>query len=281
MVASDNITLFIHTQATISIAVIGETNIQTLLYHELLQALNVSRSSIVIDIRTVGLCIDDVGVSTQRIEHRLSDVPACTVGAVQTNLHALEGVDAQADQVAHVAVTACHIVHGAADMLTVGKGQFRPVLVKHMKLAVDVVLHQQQGLLRHFLTVAVDQLDTVVIIGVVAGRDHDAAIKVIHASDVSHTGRSSDMQQVSVCSGGGQSCHQTILEHIGAAAGVLTDNDTGRLVVAVALAHCVIIPAKEAANLVGVVSGQRDSRLTTEAVSSKILSHYSFSSSKE
>ena len=75
MVASDHITLFIHTQATISIAVIGKTNIQTLLYHELLQALNVSRSSIVIDIRTVGLCIDDVGVSTQRIEHRLSDVP--------------------------------------------------------------------------------------------------------------------------------------------------------------------------------------------------------------
>ena len=30
-----------------------------------------------------------------------------------------------------------------------------------------------------------DRLDTVVIIGVVAGGDHDAAIKVIHASDVS------------------------------------------------------------------------------------------------
>ena len=75
MVASDDIALFIHTQATISIAIIGKTDVQPLLYHELLQALNVSRSSIVIDIRTVGLCIDDVGVSTQRIEHRLSDVP--------------------------------------------------------------------------------------------------------------------------------------------------------------------------------------------------------------
>ena len=75
VVASDDITLLVHAQATVSITVIGETNVQALLHHELLQALNVSRSSIVIDIRTVGLCIDDVGVSTQRIEHRLSDVP--------------------------------------------------------------------------------------------------------------------------------------------------------------------------------------------------------------
>ena len=36
VVASDDITLFIHTQATISIAVIGKTDVQPLLYHELL-----------------------------------------------------------------------------------------------------------------------------------------------------------------------------------------------------------------------------------------------------
>ena len=74
-----------------------------------------------------------------------------------------------------------------------------------MELAVDVVLHQQQGLLGHLLTVAVDQLDTVIIVRVVAGGDHDTTIKVIHASNVSHGRRSSNVQQVSVCSGGGQS----------------------------------------------------------------------------
>ena len=36
MVASDDITLFIHTQATISIAVIGKTDVQALFNHELL-----------------------------------------------------------------------------------------------------------------------------------------------------------------------------------------------------------------------------------------------------
>ena len=273
VVTGDDIALLVHTQAAVSIAIKGKADIQTVLYHELLQALDVSRASIIVDIQAVRLVVDDIGIRTQSVKNRLSDIPACTVGAVQTNLHALEGVDAQADQVAHVAVTACHIVHRAANMLTVGEGQFRPVLVEHMELSVDVVLHQQQGLLGHLLTIAVDQLDTVIIVRVVAGRDHDAAIKVIHASDVSHTGRSSDMQQVSVCSGGGQSCDQTVFEHIGAAAGVFADYNACRLVVAIALAEHIVIPAQKATNLVGMVGSQINTSFTTEAIGPKILSH--------
>ena len=273
MVTGDHIALFVHAEAAVCIAVIGKAHIQTLFHHKLLQALDVGGACVQVDVQAVGLVIDDIGVCTQRIEHALGNVPAGTVGAVQTHLDALEGVDAQADQVSHVAVAACHIVHGAADVLPVGKGQLRPVLVKYMEFAVDVVLHQQQGLLGHLLTVAIDQLDTVIIVRVVAGRDHDAAIKVIHASDVSHTGRSSDMQQVSVCSGGGQSCDQTVLEHIGAAAGVFADYNACRLVVAIALAEHIVIPAQKATNLVGMVGSQINTSFTTEAIGPKILSH--------
>ena len=139
MVASDDIALFIHTQATVSIAVIGKTDVQPLLYHELLQALDVGGTCIVVDIQSVGLCIDDVGVSTQRIEHRFCNVPGTTVGAVQTNLDTLERVDSEADQVAHVAVTTRNIVHSAANMLTMSKGQFWPVLIEHMELSINVI----------------------------------------------------------------------------------------------------------------------------------------------
>jgi len=281
VVTSDDITLFIHAQATVCIAIERKADIQTVLYHELLQPLNMSRASVVVDVQAVRLVVDDIGIRTQSVKHTLSDIPAGAVGAIQTNLDTLEGIDAQRDQIAHVAVAACHIVHSASDVLAVSKGQLRPILVEHVELAVDVVLHQQQGFLGHLLTVAVDQLDTVIIVRVVAGRDHDAAIKVIHASDVSHTGRSSDMQQVSVCSGGGQSCDQTVLEHIGAAAGVFADYNACRLVVAIALAEHIVIPAQKATNLVGMVGSQINTSFTTEAIGSKILSHYSFSSSKE
>lgn len=58
-----------------------------------------------------------------------------------------------------------------------------------------------------------------------AGRDHNATVKVIHAGDVSHRRGGSDMEQVGICTGSGQICDQTILEHIRAAAGVLANDD--------------------------------------------------------
>lgn len=109
-----------------------------------------------------------------------------------------------------------------------------------------------------------------------AGRDHDATIKIIHPGDISHRRRGGDVQQVGICAGGSQTCNQTILEHIRAAAGVLADYNACRLVVAVALAQGVVIPAQKTTNLVSVVGGQRDPSFATEAIGSKILSHYSF-----
>ena len=67
------------------------------------------------DLRDILLVVDNVGICAQRIENALCNIPARTVGAVQTDLDTLKGVDAQRDQVAHIAVTTCHIVHGAAD----------------------------------------------------------------------------------------------------------------------------------------------------------------------
>ena len=115
-----------------------------------------------------------------------------------------------------------------------------------------------------------------------AGRDHDAAIKIIHPGDVGHAGRSSDVKQVSVCAGGSQASDQAVLEHIRAAASILADYNACRLVVTVTLTQSVIIPAQKTTNLVGVVGGQSDSSFATEAIGSKVLSHYVIvSSSKE
>ena len=271
MVTGDDIPLLIHAQAAVSVAIEGKTDIQTVLHYELLQALNVGRTSIVIDIRAVRLVVDNISISSQSIEHRLCNVLAGAIGAVQANLDTLEGIDAQRDQITHITVAACHIVHSAADVLAVREGKLRPVLIKDIELAVDVVLHQQQSFLGHFLAVAVDQLDAVIVVGIMAGRDHDAAIEVIHTGDVGHRRRGSDVQQVGVCARSSQTGHQTILEHIRATAGILANDDAGRLIVAIALAQCIVVPAEEATHLVGMVNGQINTSFTTEAINSKIF----------
>ena len=210
-------------------------------------------ASIVVDIQTVRLVIDNVGICTQSIENTLSDIPAGTIGTVQADLDTFEGVDTQRDQIAHITVTACHIVHGAADVLTVRKRQLRPVLIEHMELSVDIILHQQQGLLWHLLAVAVDQLDAVIIVGIVTGGNHDATVEVIHARNVSHRRCGGDVEQISICTGSRQASHQTIFKHIGAAAGILTNDDTSRIGVTIALTQRIIIPAQKTTYFVGMV----------------------------
>ena len=282
MVAGDNITLLVYAQAAISIAVIGKTDVQPFLYHELLQALDVGGTGIVVDVQAIRLIVDDIGVCPQRIKHALGNVPAGTVGAVQTDLDTLEGVDAQGDQVTHVAVTAGHIVYSASDMFPVSERQLRPVLIEYMELSVNIILHQQQGFFRHLFAVAVDQFNAIVVVRIMAGRDHDAAVEVIHAGDVSHRRRSGDVEQISVRAGSGQTSHQAVLEHIRTAAGILADDNTGRIRIAVAFPEHVVVPAQETAYLIGMICSQSDSGFATEAICTKVFSHFRYvSSSKE
>ena len=273
MVTGDDIALFIHAEAAVGIAVIGKADVKVILDNELLQPLNVGGAGVEVDVQAVGLIVDDIGVGAQCVKDALGNVPAGAVGAVQTDLDAAEGVDAQADQVPHIAVAACHIVHSAAHMVAAGKGQLRPVLIENVQLAVEVILDQQQRFLVHLLAVAVNELDTVVIVGVVAGRDHDAAVEIVHAGDVGNARGGGDMQQVGIGAAGGQARDKAILKHVGAAAGILADDDARGSRLAVALAQHAVVPAQKTADLVGVIGGQRDAGLPTEAVSAKIFSH--------
>ena len=141
VVAGDDIALLIHTQATVGIAIVCKTNIQTFLHNELLQTLNVGRTGIVVDIQAIGLVVDDISICAQCIKDRFCNVPAGAVGTIQTNLDTFERVNAQRNQVAHVTVTTRHIVHGTADVLTMSKRQLWPVLIKDMEFAVDVIFY--------------------------------------------------------------------------------------------------------------------------------------------
>ena len=53
MVVGDGITLFVHAKAAVSVAIESPTNIQTVLYHELLQALDMRRASVVVDVQAI------------------------------------------------------------------------------------------------------------------------------------------------------------------------------------------------------------------------------------
>lgn len=61
------------------------------------------------------------------------------------------------------------------------------------------------------------------------------------------------MEQISICTGSRQASHQTIFKHIGASAGILADDDTGRVGITIALTESIVIPAQESTYFVGMV----------------------------
>lgn len=68
MIVSDDIALLIYAQAAVSITIVSETNIQTLLDNKPLQALNVGGACIVVD--DIGICARSSQTSNQAIlEH--------------------------------------------------------------------------------------------------------------------------------------------------------------------------------------------------------------------
>ena len=213
-----------------------------------------------VDIIAVGAVVHDIGLGAQRVEHALGDAPSSAVRAVETYLDALEAVLAHGDQVADVTVTTLDIVNGSADILALSD--------RDIDLAVNVFFDLQQGLFLHLLTVAVEHLDTVVIERIVRGGDHDTAVEVVDAGDVSDRRGGGDVHDVSVSA----ACHQTgaqrVLEHIRRTSGVLTDQHLCFF----ALIRAVV-PAEETTDLDGVIEGQILVCFTAEAVCTEIFTH--------
>ena len=223
-----------------------------------LELLDVGGAAALIDVDAVGFIIDDMRLGPQSLKDILGDHPSAAVGAVQGHLHVLVGVGGQADEVADVAVPAGGVVDDPADVCAGGIGQ--------VFLAVEIGLDLVNDLLLHLFAVAVDELDAVVMEGVVAGRDHDAAVKLVHLGDVRHAGRGGDVHQAGVRTGGRDAGSQGALKHIAGPAGVFSDHDLALVVPAV-------VPAQEAAHLKRVVHGEGHVGLAAKTVRTKIFRH--------
>ena len=273
VVAGDHIAFFIHTQAPVGIAVIGKAHIQTVIQHKPAKDIDMGGTGIGVDVVTVGIGIDDIGFGAQRVKNRFCHIPAGTVGAVQTHLHTLERVHTQRDQITDVAVTAGDIVHRPSDLIPLGQGKFLPGLSEGFHRPVEIGFDQSNDALIHLLTEGIDQLDAIVVIRIVAGGDHDTAVKAVGPRHISNGGGGGDVQQIGIRSGSHQTADQRVFKHIAGAAGILTDDDPGRTVSTAAALQLGVVPAEETADFERMVGSQCDVGFSSEAVSSKIFSH--------
>ena len=258
LVAVDHTAALIHGQAAVGIAVVGKAHVQALLHHVALQALHMRGAAVHIDVKAIGRGVDHAHVSTQRVEHRLGHRGCRAVGAVETDLDALQRKVRACDERGNVAVAALHVVHRGANV--VARSQ------RHLALAINIVLDELQHVLVHLKAVAVDELNAVIAKRVVARTDHDAAIEAALHGLMRYTRRGDHVQHIGVRTARDQATHQRRLEHITRATRVLTHDDA-RL----ALAVGAVIPAHKTANLISVLYRQPNVSLTAKAVGAKVL----------
>ena len=261
LVAVDDRAVFVHGQAAVSVAIEGKAHVQPVETDILLQVFDMRRAAVAVDVRAVGLIADDIRIRTERVKDVLRHHPRAAVGAVKADLHALVRVRGQTDEITDIAVAAGGIVLRAADVRARGK--------RDLQIAVEIVLDLVNDALLHLLTGAVEQLDAVVRIGIVARADHDAAVKIVRTDDIGHARRRRHVHEIGICAGGRQAGRERIFKHIAGSAGIFADHDR-------ALVLPAVIPAEKPADPVGVLHRQAHIGLTAEAVSAEIFGHGCF-----
>ena len=277
MVTVADVPLLVHGQAAVRVSVKGEADIQLVLKHILLQLFDVGGAAVDVDVQAVRVVGDHIGIGAEGVKDALGHHPGAAVGAVQADTLALVGAGREGDQVAEIAVPAGGIVDGLADVGALGIGKLLVAVeigadvgalgIRKLLIAVQIGLNAVQKALFHLVAVGIDELDSVVIIGVVAGGNHDTAVKVVRSRDVGDARRAGDVQQIGVRSRGSESGTQCGLKHVAGAARVLADHDLGLMVLSV-------VPAEIPADLEGVINGQVLVGLAAKSVRSEILPHF-------
>ena len=274
VVAGDHIALLVYAETAVCIAVIGKTNVHSVLHHVFLQSPDMGRTGIVVDVGAIRLGVDHVGFGAESVKNSLGNVPGASVGTVQRHLHAAEGIDTQRDQITYVTVSSGNIVYCTADFFLLCKRNLLPFLPEDFQISIQIGFHKGNGLLVHLLPVSIDQLDSIVEIWIMACGDHNTAVKFIHSCHISHGRCGRDMEKICICTGSHQSANQCILEHIAGTAGILSYYDTCRSVVTVPAFQFSVIPAKKTAYFICMICCQVFICLSAEAICTKIFSHF-------
>ena len=108
------------------------------------------------------------------------------------------------------------------------------------------------------------------------GGDHDSAVKIIGSCHIGNGWGCGYMKQVCICPGSYQTTYQCVFKHIAGSPGIFSDDDPCRCIIPVSAFLFSVVPAQESADFVCVVCSQVFIGFSTEAIRSKIFTHFSF-----
>ena len=162
-------------------------------------------------------------------------------------------------RIANIRIPSYRIIPAHTNLVMQCKQQFS-------HLTVYLFLQCSFHLCRNLVSVSIHDLDSIVIIWIVTGRNHNATVEIFCTDYICHTWRGGNMQQECICSGCRNTSNQRILKHVAAATRVLSDNDPSPVIL-------VVIPAQITSNFICMIRGQYFVCLTAKNVCYEIFSH--------
>ena len=165
LVAIDHVPFLVDRHHPIGVAVEGDAHVGAPRQHLAGQRLGVGRAVTVVDVGAVGLRPDDLDPRAGRRQSPRGQLVAGSVGAVDDDRQAGERDITAGDQMGEITLGTVDHGHGASGLAVVGH---RPRML--LVAGLDLVLHH----IRELVAVGPEELDAVVLRGVVAGRDHGA-----------------------------------------------------------------------------------------------------------
>lgn len=187
-------TVLIHGNTPIRISVKRKSAIQILLPDKSLQILDMCRSTSHIDVGTVRLIANHICFGAKRIKHTLCNIKCTSIGTIQPHAHPIVRSGSHRNQITDVTVPSDRIIPRHTNLVTQCKRQFS-------HLTIYVFLQCSFHLCRNLVSISIHDLDPIVIIWIVTGRNHNATVEIFCTDYICHTWCSGNMQQECICSG--------------------------------------------------------------------------------
>ena len=219
LVAVDQMTVLVGDDDAIGVAVERDADIRAHLANFSAQRVGRRRAAVVVDVETVRFDTDRDHVGAEFPQRLGRHAIGGAVGAIDDDAQAVEREIARHGALGEFDVTVVHAVDalGAAEL-----GAFRQALGQ---FGVDHRLDLVFDLVGKLVAVGAEQLDAVIVIGVVRGRDHDAEIGAHRARQHGDGGRRHRAEQQHVHADRGEAGDQRRLDHIAGQPRILADHD--------------------------------------------------------
>ena len=220
LVAVDDAAGLVHQQAAVRVPVKGHADVIAAPHHGGGQVLQVGGAAVAVDVHPVRVPVDEVRPGLEAAEQLRRGGAGSAVGAVRQDFQPRQiGLDGGGHEVDIVPLQLAHTVVAAADL--------PPGSELHGLLGEDLLLDPGLHAVGELVALSAEDLDAVVLIGVVTGGDHDARVRLFLHGEIGHRRGGNGAHRLYVAAHGAEPRHQGGLQHVGGDAGVLADHHGG------------------------------------------------------